>query len=135
MKTKLKVLGWQGFFLNKILQMLKSKFFVSRDKFSRIAQIFYSRNLQMLSIIETFVLVITYLREKFGINLPSSLFWNSKFQKMNEVNFPQISRIKMRFLVNHMLQAFKEHTRVRIIQKTININKFNKHDSITPTLQ
>ena len=54
---------------------------------------------------------------------------------MNEVNFPQISRIKMRFLVNHMLQAFKEHTRVRIIQKTININKFNKHDSITPTLQ
>ena len=99
--------------------MSKSKFFVSRDKFSRIAQIFYSRNLQMLSIIETFVLVITYLREKFGINLPSSLFWNSKFQKMNETNFPQTSRIKMWFLVNHMLQAFKEHTRVRIIQKQL----------------
>ena len=35
-----KVLGWQGFFLNEILQMTKSKFFVLRDKFSRIAQIF-----------------------------------------------------------------------------------------------
>ena len=57
-------------------------------------------------------------------------FWNfpgetkeiSKFQKMNEINFPQISRINMWFLllVNHMWQAVKEHTRVRIRQKTIN---------------
>ena len=79
---------------------------------------------------------------KFGINLPSSLFWNfeiSKFQKMNEVNFPQISRINMWFLVNHMWQALKEHTRVRITKKkkkqSTNINKFNKHNSITPTIQ
>ena len=36
-------------------------------------------------------------------NLPSETreFW--QFQKMNEVNFPQISRINMWFLVNHML--------------------------------
>ena len=57
--------------------------------------------------------VITCLRGKFGINLPSSLFWNfeisqekrgrfQNFKKKNEVNFPQISRINMWFLVNHM---------------------------------
>ena len=36
-----------------------------------------------------------------------------------------------------MWQALKEHTRVRITQKTISINKFDKHNSITatPTLQ
>ena len=56
------------------------------------------------------VLRITCLRGKFGIILPSSLFWN----------FPKISRINMWFLVNHMWQALKEHTRVRITQKTIN---------------
>ena len=43
-----------------------------------------------------------------------------KCQKMNEINFPQISQINMWFMVNHMLQALKEDTRVRIIQKTIN---------------
>ena len=53
-------------------------------------------------------------------NLPSETSEISKFQKMNEVNFPQISRINMWFLVNHMWQALKEHTRVRITQKTIN---------------
>ena len=69
-------------------------------------------------------------------------FWNllsetreiSKFQKMNKVNFPQIPRINMWFLINHMWQALnavKEHTRVRIMRKTINIDKFNKHNSIT----
>ena len=68
-------------------------------------------------------------------NLPSETRAISKFQKMNEVNFPQISRINMLFLVNHMWQALQEHTRVRITQKTINVNKFNKHNSITPTLQ
>ena len=49
--------------------------------------------------------------------------WNEgdfKISKINEVNFPQISRINMWFLVNHMWQALKEHTRVRITQKTIN---------------
>ena len=70
------------------------------------------------------VLVITCLRGKFGINLPKSLFKNfeisrvnegiSKFQTMNEVNFSQISRINMWFLVKYMWQALKEHTRVRI---------------------
>ena len=52
-------------------------------------------------------------------NLPSETreFW--QFQKMNEVNFPQISRINMLFLVNHMWQALKEQTRVRIAKKTI----------------
>ena len=43
-----------------------------------------------------------------------------KFQNINEVNFPKISRVNMWFLVNHMWQALKEHTRVRITQKTIN---------------
>ena len=57
-------------------------------------------------------------KEKFGINLPSSLFW--KFIKINEVNFPQTSRINMWFLFNHMWKALKEHTRVKITQKTIN---------------
>ena len=49
--------------------------------------------------------------------------WNEgdfKISKINEVNFPQISRINMWFLVNHMWQALKEYTRVRITQKTIN---------------
>ena len=73
-----------------------------------------------------------------------SKFWNLprftreilKFRKMNEVNFPQISRVNMWFLVNLMWQALKEHTRVRITQKqSISINKFNKYNSITPTLQ
>ena len=36
---------------------------------------------------------------------------------MNEVNVPQILRINMWFLVNHMWQALKEHTRLRITQK------------------
>ena len=36
---------------------------------------------------------------------------------MNEINFPQISRINMWYLVNHMWQALKEHTRVRRTQK------------------
>ena len=53
-------------------------------------------------------------------NLPSEIREISKFQKMNEVNFPQISRINMWFLVNHMWQALKENTRVRITQKAIN---------------
>ena len=89
----------------------------------------------------------TCWRGKFRINLRVHFFeilnspgWKkreiSKFQKMNEVNFLQISRINMWFLVNNMWQALKEHTRVRIIQKqSININKFNKHNSITLPLQ
>ena len=71
---------------------------------------------------DEFVLVITCLKGKFGRNLPGSLFWNfeiSKFQKMNEVNFPQISRINIWFLVNQMWQALKEHTRVEITQKQV----------------
>ena len=78
------------------------------------------------------VVVVTCLREKFGINLPNSLFWNfkisrvkrgrySKFQKMYGVNkFPHYLRINMWFLVNHMWQALKENTRVRITQKIFN---------------
>ena len=71
-------------------------------------------------------------------------FWNllsetreiSKFQKILEVNFPQISRIKMWFLVNHMGQALKEHTRNKKHKKqSTNISKFNKHNSIASTLQ
>ena len=34
----------------------------------------------------------------------------SKVQKNSEVNCPQISRINMWFLINHMWQALKEHT-------------------------
>ena len=37
---------------------------------------------------------------------------------MNEVNFSQVSGINMGF--NHMWQALKEPTRVRITQKTSN---------------
>ena len=54
-----------------------------------------------------------------------------KISKMNKVDFPQISRINMPFLVNHMWQALKEHARVRIIQKnnqSISTNLIN----ITP---
>ena len=81
------------------------------------------------------VLVITCLFVKFRKNLPCSSEI-SKLQKINEVNFPQISRINMRFLFNHMWQALKDHTRVRITQKeSVNINKFNMHNFITPTLQ
>ena len=61
-------------------------------------------------------------------NLPSETSEISKFQKMNEVNFPQISRINMWFLVNHKGKDFTE-------KQSISINKFNKHNSITPTLQ
>ena len=43
-----------------------------------------------------------------------------KFQKMNDVNFPQISRINMWFLVNQIWQALKKYTMVRIKQKSIN---------------
>ena len=42
-------------------------------------------------------------------NLPSETRENSKFQKMSEVNFLQISRMNMWFLVNHMWKALKEH--------------------------
>ena len=55
-------------------------------------------------------------------------FWNltietreiSKFQKMNEASFTQISRINMWLRVNYMWQALKEHTRVIIKQEAIN---------------
>ena len=52
-------------------------------------------------------------------NLPSKTMEIPKFQKMNVVNFPLNSRMNIWFLVNHMLQALKEHARVRITQKTI----------------
>lgn len=45
-----------------------------------------------------FVLIFTCLRGKFGINLPSLLFWNFeinmilKFQKMSELNFPKFHK-------------------------------------------
>ena len=47
------------------------------------------------------VLVTTCLFVKFRKHLPCSSEI-SKLQKINEVNFPQISRINMRFLFNHM---------------------------------
>ena len=50
---------------------------------------------------------------------------------MNEVNFPQISRINMWFLVNHMWQALKEHTRAHNSYQVISTNLIN----VTPTLQ
>ena len=56
---------------------------------------------------------------EFG-NVPGETRVISKFQKMNDENFPQILRKNMWFLVNHMWQALKEQTRVRITQKTIN---------------
>ena len=53
-------------------------------------------------------------------NLPSEKREISKFQKLNEVNFSQISRMNIWFLVNHILQALKKQTGVRITQKIIN---------------
>ena len=53
-------------------------------------------------------------------NLPSEKREISKFHKLNEVNFSQISRMNIWFLVNHILQALKKHTGVRITQKIIN---------------
>ena len=53
-------------------------------------------------------------------NLPIETREISKFEKINEVNFSEISQIHMWFLVNHMWQAVKEHTRIRITQKIIN---------------
>ena len=62
-------------------------------------------------------------------NFTEFTFWNfeiSKFQKMNNVNFPQIPRINMWFLVNHIWQALKNYTRVRITQKqSISTNLIN----------
>ena len=69
-------------------------------------------------------------------NLQSETKEISKFQKMNEVNFPEISRIDILFLLNHMWKVLKEHTRVKLHKiQSININKVNKKNSITPTLQ
>ena len=48
------------------------------------------------------------------------MFKREIWAKFTKVNFPQISRKNMWFLVNHMRQALKEHPRVRITQKTIN---------------
>ena len=56
---------------------------------------------------------------------PSETRKISKSQKMNEVNYPQISWINIWFLVNHTWQALKEHTRVRIAQKTT-INQYQQ---------
>ena len=42
------------FLLNEILQISKFKFSISRDKFSRIAQIYLKFAMQMLSITEKF---------------------------------------------------------------------------------
>ena len=70
-------------------------------------------------------------------NLPSETCEVSKFQKMNEVNFPQISRINMWFLVNHMVTSSQRAHKGKNYTKkqSINIKKFNKHNSITSTLQ
>ena len=64
-----------------------------------------------------FVPVITYLRGKFGINLPSQFLWNfeiswvkqARFQisKKERGKFSQILRINMWFLVYHMWQVLK----------------------------
>ena len=88
----------------------------------------HSKNIRMSTLISTSNHVFKReIWDKFT-EFTSLKFWNfpserrgiSKFQEMNEVNFPQISRINVWFLVNHMLQALKEHTRVRITQTTIN---------------
>ena len=44
-------------------------------------------------------------------------FTELTFLKFQNLNFPQISRINMLFLVNHKWQNLKEHTRIRITQK------------------
>ena len=90
----------------------------------------YSKNIRMWTLISTSnhmfkrqiwdkFTELTFL--KFW-NFPSKARENSKFQKMNEVNFPQISRINMWFLVNHMLQA--------LTCFTWEISKFQKVNSI-----
>ena len=54
-------------------------------------------------------------------NLPSETKEISKFQKVTEelkkwIHFPQISRINMWLLVNHMLQAHKGKSYTKITQ-------------------
>ena len=66
-----------------------------------------------------FVLVITCLREKFRINLLSLLFWNF-----------EISRVKRGFKLSKSSHGSELHKK-----QSININKFNKDNSITPTPQ
>ena len=120
-----------------IIRLLKSR--EDQVKFQKKKMIYINQVLHQefhMGLLKSIiVLVITCLFVKFRKNLPCSSEI-SKLQKINEVNFPQISRINMRFLFNHMWQALKDHTRVRITQKqSVNINKFNKHNSRTPTLR
>ena len=134
-KSRMSLMGFPLFFFFYVLWLTwdssKSQSNNSKRLWSSWPNIKFTKRIATSEIVykftDSFVLVITCLRRKFEINLLSSPFWNlpsetreiSKFWKMKGLNFTQISRINMLFLVNHMWQAVKEHTSARITQKTI----------------
>ena len=88
----------------------------------------HSKNIRMSTLISTSNHM--FKREIWDKGTESTFlkFWNfpskrreiSKFQKMDQLNFPQISRTNMWSLVNHMLQALTCFTR--------EISKFQKSE-------
>ena len=66
---------------------------------------------------------------KFGINLPSLPFWNFGISK-NFKDFKISKNEQGTFFPNFTNKGYELHKK-----QSININKFNKHNSITPTLQ
>ena len=120
--------------LNLVLTHTKWRIDFAVWKYSKSSRLEVLLGMDVLKMCSKFVLEITCLRGRFGGKFTEFTFlkfWNlssetrkiSKFQKMNEVNFPKISWIILWFLVNHTwqaLNAIQEHTRVRITQKTIN---------------
>ena len=94
-----------------------------------------------------FVLVIMCLSGEFGINLPSSLFEILKSPEWNEEDFKIPKNEGGKFSPNftnkhvipgqsHVTSSQRAHKGKNYSKKqSININKFNKHNSITPTLQ
>ena len=101
-------------------KIFKLMIFLKENDFHHTLELFQfsgSPPLNFSLLIYKFVLGIICLRGKFRINLPSSLFEILKCPEWNEINFSQIFRINMWFLVNHMWQVLKKHTRVRITEK------------------
>ena len=66
---------------------------------------------------------------KFGINLPILPFGNFEISK-NFTDFKISKNEGGKFFPNFTNKGYELHKK-----QSININKFNKHNSITPTLQ
>ena len=104
-------------FWNSLLMICNSPVLLSHSKNIRMSTLISTSNQMFKREIWDKCTEFTFL--KFW-SFPSKTREISKFQKMNEVNFPQISRINMWFLVNHMLQALTCFTR--------EISKFQKSE-------